>query len=129
MAEVTVFGAGAMGTAVAMHAARVGLDTALWANPYDAAALDAIREEGRHPGLPEHLPSQLTVFGPDELDVAAKGCEVAVMGSSSGGARSLAQMTRDVASSAPFVVSLGKGLEPKTAKRMSELYGEEFPNA
>jgi len=129
MAEVTFFGAGAMGTALAMHAARAGLDVALWANPYDAAALDAMREKGKHPGLPEHLPSQLTLFGPDDLAAAAKACEVAVMGASSGGARSLADMTREAAGGARFVVSLGKGLEPDTAKRMSELYGEEFPDA
>src|SRR5436190_970927 len=129
MAEVTVFGAGAMGTALAMHAARAGLDTALWANPYDEAALASIRESGKHPGLPEHLPSQLTVFGPDELTRSAAGCEVAVMGASSGGARSLAGMTREAVRGTPFVVSLGKGLEPETAKRMSELYGEEFPDA
>ena len=66
MAQVTVFGAGAMGTAVAMHAARMGLDTALWANPFDGAALESIREKGRHPGLPEHIPPSLAVFGPDE---------------------------------------------------------------
>src|SRR2546421_6452219 len=129
MAHVTVFGAGAMGTAVAMHAARVGLDTALWANPFDGGALESIREKGRHPGLPEHLPTSLPVFGPEELDAAAAGCEVAIMGSSSGGARSLAEMTREAAGQARFVVSLGKGLEPETAKRMSELYGEEFPRA
>ena len=129
MAQVTVFGAGAMGTAVAMHAARMGLDAALWANPYDGAAFEAIREKGKHPALPEHIPSSLAVFGPGELDRAAAGCEVAVMGSSSGGARSLAQMTREAAGAAPYVVSLGKGLEPDTAKRMSELYAEEFPDA
>jgi glycerol-3-phosphate dehydrogenase (NAD(P)+) len=129
MAHVTVFGAGAMGTAVAVHAARIGLDTALWANPFDGVALESIRDKGRHPGLPEHIPPSLAVFGPDELDAAAAGCEVAVMGSSSGGARSLAEMTRPAASHAPFVVSLGKGLEPETGKRMSELYTEEFPDA
>jgi glycerol-3-phosphate dehydrogenase (NAD(P)+) len=129
MARVTVFGAGAMGTAVAMHSARIGLDAAIWANPYDGAALESIRDKGRHPGLPEHVPPSLAVFGPDELDAAAAGCEVAVMGSSSGGARSLAEMTREAAGGARFVISLGKGLEPETAKRMSELYGEEFPDA
>ena len=124
-----MFGAGAMGTAVAMHAARIGLDTALWANPFDGPALESIRDKGKHPGLPDHVPASLMVFGPDELDEAAARCEVAVMGSSSGGARSLARMTTDAAARARFLVSLGKGLEPETAKRMSELYEEEFPGA
>src|SRR5256885_16956552 len=88
-----------------------------------------MREKGKHPGLPEHLPSGLPLFAPDELDRAAAGCEVAIMGASSGGARSLAGMTAKAASGARFVVSLGKGLEPETAKRMSELYREDFPGA
>src|SRR6266516_4807689 len=106
MARVTVFGAGAMGTAVAMHAARRGLDTALWANPFDERVLERIREDGRHPNLPEHLPSQLAVFGPNELEGAALGCEFAVMGASSAGARSLAGMVREAVHETPFVVSI-----------------------
>src|SRR5439155_21275350 len=123
MARVTVFGAGAMGTAVAMHAARRGLDTALWANPFDEKVLAHMRENGRHPNLPEHLPSELAVHAPDELVRAAAGCEVAIMGASSAGARSLAEMVREVIRETPFLVSIAKGLEPGTGKRMSEVYG------
>src|SRR5919197_559872 len=90
MGRVTVFGAGAMGTALAMHAARRGLDVALWANAYDERALEAIRAEGKHPALPEHVPSTLSVHGPEDLHRAAEGCEFAIMGASSAGARALA---------------------------------------
>src|SRR5438445_4021371 len=116
-----------MGTAIAMHAARRGLDTALWANPFDEKALSSIREDGRHPNLPEHVPSQLAVHGPDELELAAEGCRVAIMGASSAGARSLAEMVRDRVPDVSFVVSIAKGLEPESGKRMSEVYGEELP--
>jgi glycerol-3-phosphate dehydrogenase (NAD(P)+) len=129
MARVTVFGAGAMGTALAMHSARIGLDTALWANPYDEKAFEAMRSDGRHPGLPEHLPSSLALHGPDDLEKASAGCEIAVMGASSTGARSLAGMTKHAAARARFVISLGKGLDPETGARMSELYSEEFPDS
>jgi glycerol-3-phosphate dehydrogenase (NAD(P)+) len=129
MARVTVFGAGAMGTAVAMHAARSGLETALWANPFDEKVLAGIRENGRHPSLPEHLPSELAVHGPDELERASDACEIAVMGASSAGARSLAQMVRERIHETPVVVSIAKGLEPESGKRMSEVYGEELPHA
>ena len=43
MARLTVFGAGSMGTALAMHAARAGVDTALWANRFDGRALEGLR--------------------------------------------------------------------------------------
>jgi glycerol-3-phosphate dehydrogenase (NAD(P)+) len=127
LARLTVFGAGAMGTAVAMHSARAGVDTALWANPFDALVLEHIRAEGRHPGLPEHLPSTLAVHGPEELDLAAKDVEIAVLGATSDTVRSLIGMVREVVDDVPFVVSLAKGVETDTAMRISEVVGAELP--
>lgn len=129
MARLTVFGAGAMGTALAIHAARAGVDTALWANPFDQRALDLMLAEGRHPALPEHLPGELALFGPDRLEEAAGGCEVAVMGANSSGARSLARMVKPLVGDVPLLVSLAKGLEAETSRRMSEVYGEELQAA
>lgn len=126
VARVTVFGAGAMGTAFAMHTARLGLDTALWANPHDARVLEALRTEGKHPLLPEHLPAGVSVFGPDELEVAAERVEIAVMGANSHGARSLAKMCTDAAGQAGVVVSVAKGLEPDSGIRISEVYAQEL---
>ncbi len=127
MARVTVLGAGAMGTAFAMHAARVGLPTALWANEHDLTAYAAMREERRHPLLPEHLPDDLELHGPSEMAAAARDVEIAVMAANSSGARSLAGMVRDAVTGARCIVSLAKGLEPGTGKRMSEVYWEEIP--
>ena len=127
MARVTVFGAGAMGTAMAMHAARLGLDTALWANPFDAASLEAMKADGKHPAIPAHLPESLPLFGPDELELAAAGCEVAVMAASSAGARSLARMIKDAAADARVIISVAKGLESETFLRVSQVLEEEIP--
>jgi len=115
-----------MGTAFAMHAVRRGLDTALWANPLDGRALEHLRSEGRHPLLPEHIPSGLAIFGPDGLDEAAAGCEIAVMAANSRGARSLARMVAHAIPSVRLVVSVAKGLEPETGLRISTVYGEEL---
>jgi glycerol-3-phosphate dehydrogenase (NAD(P)+) len=125
VAKVTVFGAGAMGTAFAMHLARIGNDTVLWASEFDAKVLPALTEDRRHPGLPEHLPDSLRVLGPDDLDTAARGIDVAVMGAHSGGARTLTRIVADGADNLPLVVGVAKGLEPETRKRMSEVYAEE----
>src|SRR4051812_37376120 len=120
MARLTVFGAGTMGTALAMHSARTGVDTALWANRFDGAALEGLRTNGKHPGLPEHVPSELAVYGPDELEQAAKDLEIAVLAATSDTTRSLIGMIRDVTAEAGFVVSLGKGVETATGMRISE---------
>ena len=113
-----------MGTAFAMHAARLGLPTALWANSHDLAAYAAMRRERRHPLLTEHLPDGVELFGPNELDVAARDVEIAVMGANHSGARSLAEMVHEVVGDARSAVAIAKGLEPATGKRMSEVYTE-----
>jgi glycerol-3-phosphate dehydrogenase (NAD(P)+) len=124
--RVTVFGAGAMGTAFAMHAARMGHETSLWANQHDLRAYASLREERKHPLLPEHLPAGVAMHGPNELAEAAAGCEVAVMGANSHGARSLAQMVREHVRDTRFVLSVAKGLEPSSGARMSEVYRGEL---
>jgi glycerol-3-phosphate dehydrogenase (NAD(P)+) len=123
MARVTVFGAGAMGTAMAMHLARAGNDTALWASQHDAAVLPNLLAERRHPALPEHLPDSLVIFGPADLDAACENVEIGVMGAHSGGARTLATIVVERATP-PLVVGIAKGLEPKTHRRVSEVYAE-----
>jgi glycerol-3-phosphate dehydrogenase (NAD(P)+) len=120
-----VFGSGTMGTAVAMHLARAGNDTALWASPWDAKVLPTLLRDRRHPGLPEHLPDQLRVLGPDDLADAAAGLDLAVMGAHSGGARTLGRAVGGAGHDLPLVVGLAKGLEPATNRRMSEVYAEE----
>jgi glycerol-3-phosphate dehydrogenase (NAD(P)+) len=129
MARVTIFGAGAMGTAFAMHAARAGLPTSLWANEHDLAAYAAMREQRQHPLLPEHLPDGVELRGPNELDAASRDVEIAVLAANSAGARSLASMVHEHVAGARVAVSVAKGLEPATGKRMSEVYGEEIAGA
>jgi glycerol-3-phosphate dehydrogenase (NAD(P)+) len=125
VARITVFGSGTMGTAVAMHLARAGNETSLWASPWDAKVLPSLLDDRVHPGLPEHLPDQLRVLGPDDLRAAATGLDIAVMGAHSGGARTLAKAVVEAGQDLPLVVGLAKGLEPATNLRMSEVYTEE----
>jgi len=127
MARLTVFGAGAMGTAVAMHSARAGVETALWANRFDSRVFERLREDGKHPGLPEHIPPALAVHGPEELELATKEIEVAVLAATSDTVRSLVGMVREAIDDAPFVVSLAKGVETETGMRISEVVAAELP--
>jgi glycerol-3-phosphate dehydrogenase (NAD(P)+) len=126
VARVTVFGAGAMGTAFAMHSARTGLATSLWANEHDLAALAAMRDERKHPLLSEHLPDAVELHGPDALDAAARDVEIAVLAANSAGARSLASMVRERVAGARVAVSVAKGLEPESGTRISRVYGDEL---
>lgn len=121
-----MFGAGAMGTAIAMHLARTGQDTALWGSEFDARVLESLHADGRHPALPEHLPDSLAVLGPGELVKAGADLDLAVLAANSGGARSLARLVRDGCGAPALVLGVAKGLEPETGLRMSEVHAEEM---
>jgi glycerol-3-phosphate dehydrogenase (NAD(P)+) len=124
--RTAVFGAGAMGTAVAMHAARLGHVVALWASGHDARVFERLRADGKHPSLLEHLPTEVRLFGPDELVDAATGAETVVLGANSHGARSLAREVAPHLAGATVAVSVAKGLEPNSGARMSQVYGDEL---
>jgi glycerol-3-phosphate dehydrogenase (NAD(P)+) len=124
--RTAVFGAGAMGTAVAMHAARQGHDVTLWGSAHDERALERLRDEGKHPSLPEHLPAEVRLFGPDQLTDAADGAEIVILGANSHGARSLSRAIAPHIGRPAVAVSVAKGLEPGSGLRMSQVYGAEL---
>lgn len=123
---MTVFGAGAMGTALAIHLARKGEDVALWGSEFDARVLPMLMEQRTHPALPQPLPDGIRVLGPNNVEDAGKEADLAVMAASSNGARSLARLVKDAVDTQTVVVSIAKGLEPKTGKRMSWVYQDEL---
>lgn len=125
MSRITVFGAGAAGTALAIHLARKGEDVTLWGSEYDAGVLPELTEKRSHPSLPERLPAEIRILGPDELDDAGKDAAYGVLAANSGGARSLARLVKGALPEDLMVVSITKGLEPETYARMSEVYGGE----
>lgn len=126
MARVTVFGAGAAGTALAIHLARKGEDIVVWGSEHDARVLPSLRDERRHPALPEHLSRDIRILGPDELEEAGAHAEVALMAANSTGARNLGRLVAPSLTAPRMAMSIAKGLEPETLKRMSEVYGEEL---
>lgn len=126
MPVITIFGAGAMGTALAISLARKGEQVTLWGSEFDARVLPVLTEKRTHPALPTKLPDEVRLTGPDELEQAAKGATIGVMAAHSGGARSLAGLVGDALGDVRIVVSLAKGLEPESRKRMTEVYSEEL---
>jgi len=127
VARVTVFGAGAAGTALAIHLARKGEDVILWGSEHDGAVLGPLIEGRRHPALPERLPHELRVLGPDGLREAGEHAEIAVLGANSAGAGSLGRMIAPFVGGARLALSIAKGLEPETLERTSVVYARELP--
>jgi glycerol-3-phosphate dehydrogenase (NAD(P)+) len=120
--RVAVVGAGSWGTAFAKVLADAGSDVTIWARREEVAA--AIREYGTNPEyLPAvRLPDRVTATS--DAGVAIKGADLVVLAIPSQTLRgNLAQWTRFIAPDATLV-SLMKGIELGTTKRMTEVIVE-----
>ncbi|HUU61880.1 MAG TPA: NAD(P)H-dependent glycerol-3-phosphate dehydrogenase [Acidimicrobiia bacterium] len=120
--RVAVVGAGSWGTALALLAAARA-EVRLWAREPEVVA--SVREKGENslflPGHP--LPAALTCTS--DLAEALAGAEVVMMAVPSHGFRAvLRAATPDLPRQAP-VVSVTKGIEQGTLKRMTEIILEE----
>ena len=124
MTRVVVVGAGSWGTAVAALAAT-NAPTVLWARRRELA--DEIRQHHTNQAyLPEaHLPDSLEATA--DLAEAISGSEVVVMGVPSHGFREILEgVAAHIGPGVP-IVSLTKGVEQGTLKRMTELIAEILP--
>lgn len=122
--RVTVLGGGSWGTTVAALVAR-NAETIIWAR--SSATVDEInRDRTNEKYLPgARLPASLTAEA--DLPVAVASADVIIMGIPSQNFRQvLTDIKPHIRAWVP-VVSLTKGLELETHKRMSEIIAEELP--
>ena len=122
--NVAVIGAGSWGTTVAALAAA-NTPTVLWARRAELA--EQINEAGVNP---EYLPSFTLppeLAATDSLEAAVGGADVVVMAVPSHGYRDVAVAAADWIRPWVPVVTLAKGLERTTLKRMSEVTSEAMP--
>lgn len=126
MTKVACIGAGSWGTTVAGLAAQNGIDTLLWCRRQELAdEINTYRaNEGYLPGI--RLPEGLRATA--DIEEAVAGREVVVMGVPSHGWRDVLRKLKPRLGDVEAVVSLTKGLEAGTNKRMSEVLGEECPD-
>ncbi|HEV6952010.1 MAG TPA: NAD(P)H-dependent glycerol-3-phosphate dehydrogenase [Promicromonospora sp.] len=119
--RVAVLGAGSMGTTFAMVLADAGCDVTLWGR--DPAVLDAVdrthRNEKYLPGV--QLPA---MRGTTDAAEALKGASIVVVSVPSQVARATLEAMKDLVEPDAVVVSLMKGVELGTDKRMSQVMAE-----
>ena len=121
--RVAVIGAGSWGTAFAGITAGNEVETVLWARREELADAISTRHENPDylPGI--DLPPSLT--GTHDLEKALSGATVAVMGVPSHAFRSIFKDVAGLMGTDVPVVSLVKGIEQDSLKRMSEVVREE----
>ncbi len=123
--RIAVIGAGSWGTTVACLAAQRHA-TVMWARRPEL--VERINEERRNeqylPGA--EIPYSLTVTG--DLEAALMDAEVVVMGVPSHGYREVLSQAAPVVPVDAAILSLSKGIEQGTLKRMTEVTREELPD-
>lgn len=85
MGEITILGAGAMGSALATPLARNGHRVRLWGTHLDDERIDALSSGAPHPGTGVVSPDGVTWFRNAELEAALDGAEAAIIAVSSPG--------------------------------------------
>src|SRR5947207_15813419 len=120
MTRVAVIGAGSWGTAVATMVSR-NASTILWARRQELA--DEIAADHVSPYLPDVLlPKEMEATA--SLEEACSGADVVVMGVPSHGFRDVLTTAAPFVAGGVPVVSLSKGVEQQTLKRMTEVVQE-----
>ena len=122
--RVAVIGAGTWGTTFAAIASR-NAETVLWARRKELA--DAINEDGRNPDYLDDVALPPALRATASLAEALEGAHVVVMAVPSHGFRVILEQAAGGIGERTPVVSLSKGVEQGSLKRMTEVVAEVAP--
>ena len=119
--KVSVVGSGAWGTALAIRLCKNGHDVTMWT--FETNLIEEMESTRRNPRLPGAvLPEGLKISG----DYACvKGSKLVVIASPSFPMRSVCRGAAPHIDADAVVVSVTKGIEADTCKRMSQIVAEE----
>ncbi len=124
--KVTVLGAGSWGTALSIHLARGGHEVLLWGR--DSAVCAAIESDRFHPKRLAGTPVPPGVRVTADLERAWGHSATAIVAVPCASFRPLFESVRGLPGR-PRFLSVAKGIEPDTLKRMSEIVREFRPGA
>lgn len=124
-ARISIIGAGAWGTALAVLLGRQGRAVKLWPRRREQAeALARSRENARYlAGVP--LPEWVEICR--EMDWAVQSSELVVLAVPAAGMRETAAALAPHLAKGQRLLSAAKGLEPESGRRMSEIIKEALP--
>ena len=123
--RVAAIGGGSWGTTVA-HLCAHNAETTVWSSRDDV--VDGISQQHVNPHYLPAFDLHPELKATTDMAEAINGADVLLMGVASAGfAVTLDEMQPLVQAGTP-IVSLAKGLDPATGRRMTELISERFPN-
>ncbi|MHB1950749.1 MAG: NAD(P)H-dependent glycerol-3-phosphate dehydrogenase [Acidiferrobacteraceae bacterium] len=121
---VAVLGAGSWGSALAILIARNGYPTLLWGR--DRRAMERMARERNNETYLAHSRFPDRVEIEPDLAAAARRADGFVLAVPCPGVRTLLRELRPLLAGKPLLAQAAKGMEPETAKRLSEVAREEI---
>ena len=110
MGQVTVLGAGFMGSGLTIPASDNGHAVALWGTHLDAHIIAELRAGRPHPKLGVQLPDRVTPFESTHLPAALRGADVVILAVTSDGALPTLNLARGLLGPTTPLVVVSKGL-------------------
>jgi glycerol-3-phosphate dehydrogenase (NAD(P)+) len=107
--EVTILGAGAMGSALTFPLSDNGHIVNLWGTEFDNEIIDAISEGKPHPRLGTKMPSNVKVFYHNQLDKAMANSKIIVVGVISDGVGAITGRIASYMKEASIILTVSKG--------------------
>ncbi|WOO36939.1 NAD(P)H-dependent glycerol-3-phosphate dehydrogenase [Anaerocolumna sp. AGMB13020] len=127
MAKISILGAGAWGTAIAILLGNNGHDVVLWsALSNEVEQLTNDRElKDKLPGI--KLPENVQISG--DLKASCEGKELIVFAVASPFVRATANNAKNYIVKDQIIVNVGKGIEENTLETLTDIIKEEIPQA
>ena len=122
MKRIAIIGAGSWGTALAIVAARASHEVTLWSRNLDV--VNSINERRFNPFYLTAVEIPGTVVCASEIDAVVNHAEHVLFAAPSHAARELFTTIAPQLNRAAVVVSVAKGIEIETGKRISEIFNE-----
>jgi glycerol-3-phosphate dehydrogenase (NAD(P)+) len=122
MKRIAIIGAGNWGTALAVMAARAGHEVQLWSR--NADVVKSINQTRLNSLYLRSVQIPVSVTATSELNAAMNGAELVLFAAPSHAARELFTTITPLLSDNAGVVSVSKGIEIETGKRISEIVKE-----
>jgi len=126
MSRIAVLGAGSWGTALAVHLARNGHQARLWGRDRELVA--RMRDQRCNPAFLQEIPFPDGITPTCRLDEALDAASYVVTAVPSHGLRAVVREAAAIIPARAILVSMTKGIEPGTLRRMSEVIQEETSN-
>jgi len=127
MKQIAIVGAGSWGTALAVVAARAGHDVRLWSRAVDVAS--SIKEHRVNSRYLTSTAIPQNVIATNDLGEALRETSLVLLAVPSHGARELLTAMSPLLEEAAVIVSVSKGIEIETGKRISEIAKEVVGDA